>query len=374
MTRESDRALDALPDGVVIADADGLVTIVNRAAGVYLGVPAAEARGRPLADVLALQDQDGNDWSSFNRPYAGLATRTAVPEQSWLLPDGNEVLVVARIRPPALDRPVDQVAVSLGPVAAGPGWTANAPTWSRPSPTSCARRSPASRASCRPCSTRWDKLNDDQKKLMLATVHADSERLSRLIAELLDVARIDTGRLQLYPRHSDAAVLVGRVVDSVRASTSRRIELEADDDLPEICVDPDKFTQAMTNLVENAVRHGDGTVRVRATPLALSPEDEHEDVRITVDDEGEGIPRDAGPRLHQVLERRGQRRLRPRHVHRQRAGPRPRRHRDDRQRARGRRPRDRHLAPRGPAPVAQGGLCGGRRPATTRSRRGRRAS
>src|SRR4029450_2926563 len=63
---------------------------------------------------------------------------------------------------------------------------------------------------------RGDKLNDDQKKLMLATVHADSERLSRLIAELLDVARIDTGRLQLYPRHSDAPGLVGRVVGSVR--------------------------------------------------------------------------------------------------------------------------------------------------------------
>jgi signal transduction histidine kinase len=135
---------------------------------------------------------------------------------------------------------------------------------------------------------RWDKLNDDQKKLMLTTVHADSERLSRLIAELLDVARIDTGRLQLYPRHSDAAVLVGRVVDSVRASTSRRIELEVDDELPEICVDPDKFTQAMTNLVENAVRHGDGTVRIRAT--ALGSDEGTEDVRITVDDEGGGIP------------------------------------------------------------------------------------
>ena len=55
---------------------------------------------------------------------------------------------------------------------------------------------------------RWDKLTDDQKKLMLTTVSADSDRLSRLIAELLDVARIDTGRLQLYPRPSDAAVLV----------------------------------------------------------------------------------------------------------------------------------------------------------------------
>ena len=105
---------------------------------------------------------------------------------------------------------------------------------------------------------RWDKLNDDQKKLMLTTVSADSDRLSRLIAELLDVARIDTGRLQLYPRPSDAAVLVGRVVDSVGAGTSRPIELEVADGLPEITVDPDKFTQVVTNLVENAVRHGDG--------------------------------------------------------------------------------------------------------------------
>ena len=36
---------------------------------------------------------------------------------------------------------------------------------------------------------RWDRLNDEQKKLMLTTVHADSDRLSRLITELLDVAR-----------------------------------------------------------------------------------------------------------------------------------------------------------------------------------------
>ena len=53
--------------------------------------------------------------------------------------------------------------------------------------------------------SKWDKLNDDQKKLMLATVHADADRLTRLIAELLDVARIDTGRLSLHPRPVDSA-------------------------------------------------------------------------------------------------------------------------------------------------------------------------
>src|SRR3954454_7201074 len=69
--------------------------------------------------------------------------------------------------------------------------------------------------------SKWDRLNDDQKKLMLHTVATDAERLSRLITELLDVARIDTGRLPLYRRELDAAAAVERVAESVRAGTSR---------------------------------------------------------------------------------------------------------------------------------------------------------
>ncbi len=72
---------------------------------------------------------------------------------------------------------------------------------------------------------RWDRLSDDQKKLMLETVSADSDRLSRLIAELLDVARIDTGRLQLHPRPSDVGMLMTRIVESVAAGTARPVTL-----------------------------------------------------------------------------------------------------------------------------------------------------
>ena len=152
---------------------------------------------------------------------------------------------------------------------------------------------------------RWDRLNDEQKKLMLTTVSADADRLSRLIAELLDVARIDTGRLQLHPRPSDAGVLTRRIVDSVSAGTARPIALEVADDLPEIHADPDKFTQVVTNLVENAVRHGEGTVRVTLVPLGPGELGDQPGVRITVDDEGEGIPAgDAPPGVHEVLEGR----------------------------------------------------------------------
>ena len=279
--------LDSLADGAVIADASGCVTRVNRAAAQFLAVDPEAAVGRPLADVLALKDQDGRDWFSTNCPYQGLTTRTAVPEQPWLLPDGSEVLVVARIHRPTLADPVDLVAVSL---RSGRGRARLDRERSDLVATVAHElRSPLTgvKGFVQALLNRWDKLNDDQKKLMLTTVASDSDRLSRLIAELLDVARIDTGRLQLYPRPCDAGLLVTRVVDSVRASTSRPIELEVADDLPEVSADPDKFTQVVTNLVENGVRHGDGTVHVLVEAGGI---EDATGVRIVVDDEGSGIP------------------------------------------------------------------------------------
>jgi signal transduction histidine kinase len=277
--------LDALADGVVLVGADGRVTAINEVAARFLGDAAVDAMGRLLEDVLALQDQDGNDWCSTNRPYDGLTTRTGVPEQPWLLPDGTEVLVVARIHRPALDQPVDRVAVSL---RSGRGRARLDRERSDLVATVAHElRSPLTgvKGFVQALLNRWDKLSDEQKKLMLTTVSADSDRLSRLIAELLDVARIDTGRLQLYPRPSDAGVLVRRVVESVAAGTSRPIDLAVADGLPTITVDPDKFTQVVTNLVENAVRHGSGSVRIALETSGSEPSG----VLLSVEDEGDGI-------------------------------------------------------------------------------------
>ena len=59
------------------------------------------------------------------------------------------------------------------------------------------------------------------------------------------------------------------MIDGVRAGGHRpdRSSSRSPDDLPDICADPDKFTQVVTNLVENAIRHGEGTVHVSLEPL-----------------------------------------------------------------------------------------------------------
>src|SRR4029077_9795739 len=75
-------AADDLPDGLVVADAGGSVTVFNRAARRLTGILPARALGQDVRHVLPLQDSDGRNWWAHVRPYHGLSTRTRHPERS----------------------------------------------------------------------------------------------------------------------------------------------------------------------------------------------------------------------------------------------------------------------------------------------------
>lgn len=285
--------LDALPDGVVVAGPDGLVEAVNTTALRMLGPDARP--GVHLSQALALVDQHGTSWWETHDPFGGLSIRSGIPEQSWLLPDGHEVLVVARLHRPARGAAVEQVALTL---RSGRGRARLDRDRSDLVATVAHElRSPLTgvKGFVQAMLNRWDALNDEQKRLMLTTVNADADRLTRLIAELLDVARLDTGRLSIYPREVRVEVLVQRVLDSVGQATSQRLTLRAERPDLEIFADPDKFTQVVTNLVENAVRHGDGEVTVSLRPLDDGAE--FPGVVIEFIDEGEGIPEELRRRV-----------------------------------------------------------------------------
>ncbi|HET8562229.1 MAG TPA: PAS domain-containing sensor histidine kinase [Marmoricola sp.] len=283
--------LDALPDGVVVADADGTVTALNETARRMLD--GAADVGMPLREAVALLDQDGRDWYTTVQPYAGLGIRTGVPEQSWVLPDGGEVLVTTRIRRSRRGGPVDQVALVLR--SARGRERLDRERSDLVATVAHELRSPLTgvKGFVTTLLNKWERLNDEQKKLMLTTVSTDSDRLARLITELLDVARIDTGRLPLYRRELDVVPLVERIVESARAGTTRTIRTGHADDAAVVYADPDKLTQVLTNLVENALRHGEGEVRVTTAPV----DDPFPGVLITVDDEGEGIHEDIRARV-----------------------------------------------------------------------------
>src|SRR3954454_4112983 len=293
MTAGADDVLNSLPDGVVVADAHGTVTALNSAAARLLRV--TDGVGKHLSDVVLLQDRAGNSWFACTDPYAGFATRTHLTEQAWFLSDGTELLTTARISRDGPRSPVGGVTVCLR--SARTRERLDRERSDLVATVAHELRSPLTgvKGFVATLLSKWDKLNDEQKKLMLTTVNSDADRLTRLIAELLDVARIDTGRLSLYPRPLDIVDAVDRVLANARAGTGREITFEVTGELPRISADPDKFAQVLTNLVDNAVRHGGGKVHLGAAPI--THEAPFPGVVLHVDDEGEGISPDIRSRV-----------------------------------------------------------------------------
>jgi PAS domain-containing protein len=87
---------DDHPDGLVVADARGVVVVFNAAAERITGTSAQAALGKDLGDALPLEGLDGRAWWPCARPYDGLRSATGHPERNLILPGGQEVLVTAR--------------------------------------------------------------------------------------------------------------------------------------------------------------------------------------------------------------------------------------------------------------------------------------
>jgi signal transduction histidine kinase len=283
---------DALPDGVVVAGVDGRVVAINPAAARLLGTTPETAVGRDFREVLPLVDDQGRDWWRCTDPYGGLPTRSRQPEVSLSLPVGGDVLVTASyVRDDA--RRLVQLVVCLRDTRArerlerGRANLVSTVAHELRSPLTSVKGFTATLLA------KWDRFTDEHKQLMLQTVNADADRVTRLITELLDVSRIDAGRLEVRKQVVDLAASVRTVVEGrIAAGEARerfRLDLEVvpPDTLPEMWVDPDKFQQIVGNLVENALRHGAGAVTVCLRPAEVGG---RPGAAVTVADEGTGIP------------------------------------------------------------------------------------
>lgn len=122
------------------------------------------------------------------------------------------------------------------------------------------------------------------------------DRMSRLILELLDVSRIETGRLDISRRELNWKEFVEEVVERQRMTKpDRQINLEIPDTDVMIRGDVDRLEQVLGNLIENAVKYSD-----QSKPVRVTVEDDHDGVLTTVRDEGMGIPADE---INNVFER-----------------------------------------------------------------------
>lgn len=278
--------LDALPDGVLIADAEGVVSEVNTALERLLRASRADLVGKPFADAFALDDNHGNTWYDCIRPYDGFENRTRIAEGGWYTADGRELLVTAtldRVRPRGEVRRVI-VCVRDARARAAKDRTRS----DLVATVAHELRSPLTgvKGFTSTLLRKWDRFSDDQRKLMLETIDNDASRLSRLITDLLDAARIDSGRLTLRPRPINLTETVQEILENISAGSGQRLVAEQIGEVSTIWADPDRIAQLITNLVENAMRHGKGVRRI----TIRRPRDERDGAVLVVEDNGTGIP------------------------------------------------------------------------------------
>jgi PAS domain S-box-containing protein len=314
---------DELPDGVVVADEAGRIVVFNRVAARLTGLDPAEVIGKFVFDVLPLRDADGRDWWVYADPYHGLPTRTRHPERSLYLADGTEILVsVGYVREARGERGGGQPPRERGvPGGRLPGLAVRRLVISL---RGAKQRERLERSRAELVSTvahelrspltsvkgftatllnKWGRFTDDQKRVMLETVNADADRVTRLITELLDVSRIESGRMEVHRQLVDVPDRARRIVAGRVAAgdAEDRFRLDVLDGLPETWLDADKIDQILGNLVENAVRHGAGLVTIVVEPARPEGEDgpgeEPDAVAVSVRDQGEGISPDVAPRV-----------------------------------------------------------------------------
>jgi signal transduction histidine kinase len=136
---------------------------------------------------------------------------------------------------------------------------------------------------------------DSPARKQAAMVHRAGERMNHLIQDLLDVKRMENGRLSVVPRPSPCVVLLTEAVEMLRAlatASALELTLDAPNDLPRVHADPQRIQQVLSNLIGNAIKFTPrgGRITVRGERLA-------NDVRVAVTDTGPGIPAEQLPHI-----------------------------------------------------------------------------
>lgn len=132
-------------------------------------------------------------------------------------------------------------------------------------------------------------------KEFLRIIYDDAERLSKLINDLLDLSRVESGQWKMMPRESALEPVVDKILAAVKNqadSNAVRLLKDVPKDLPKVRMDEDSIAQVLVNLVENAVKYNQHGGYVKVSARATDGY-----VEVSVEDTGIGIPQEDIPRI-----------------------------------------------------------------------------
>ena len=272
--RQAAQMLEAVGDGIFLADADGVARLWNRAAELATGLTAETVRGRRVSEIF-------QEWDVLSEriPVAELGAVA----RSVTLPaavDGRELWlsfvavrttegVVYAFRDVTSERRLDEAKSDFVATISHELRTPMAAVYGA---AETLRR-------------RSADLTPEHREQLVEMIATQAARLTQITEEVLLTTRLDRGELPVEREAVDAGQVVRETVEAMRPQlpTSVSVEVDVDRLAGRASGDADRIQQVLFNLVDNAAKYGGGG------PIRIEVEGAERAVRIAVADSGPGI-------------------------------------------------------------------------------------
>ncbi len=274
--------LHSINDGVIAVNNEARIILVNSAAESILDLPPfPETDNRHVKDVIHLPELANIFLKSLNT--------------------GRELEEEVRLGPP--ERRILEVETSL--IETGPGERIGIIAVIRDitalreleqaksdfvSTVSHELRTPLTSIKAYTATLRRQDVEFDEstRQEFLQVIEEETDRLTRLVSDILDVSRIESGRLELKKRDFDLSKLVRIIIGKLQSQFPKHeIILVSPESIDPVCADPDKIEQVFVNLVDNAAKYSPSGGEITLTLVAQPRR-----VECSVKDSGVGIPSD----------------------------------------------------------------------------------
>lgn len=243
------RVLSNVGDGIVLVDRAGVVRLWNPAAEAITGVAAEEVVGRGLVEAMPAWETIERLVPVAQRPAEGERPPAhAVPlevdgRELWLSLSAVEFEegVVYDFRDLTEERRLDDLKADFV------------------STVSHELRTPVAAVygAAMTLQERGDTLPEETRREMLETLYGQSDRLARLIEDILVAGQLGSGWFGSPDGRFDPSVLAGAVIDEMPAALrdGHPLELRTEESLPAVAGDPAKARQVLANLLQNAIKY-----------------------------------------------------------------------------------------------------------------------
>ena len=298
-TRRLEALIQSLQDGLILEDLEGRVLYANRRIGEMVELPREDLSGAPVTQILERLLAKSPENDPNRKAESRMAVLAALSGDG---PRSIEMTVQTHRQTSYLRMQVFDVTNSTG-MPIGRGQILRDVTQVREldkmkssliSTVSHELRTPLAAikgyaSTLLAEDVEWDALAQHE---FLEIISQETDRLSNLVTDLLDMSRIEAGNLEVSYEDCNLTDLITRAARRAHPQPKERLEVNLPSNLPDFLADPQRIEAVLRNLIENAAKYsGD------ESPIRVSAQVQSEHLIVRVEDEGPGIPAEASDRI-----------------------------------------------------------------------------